>query len=106
MKKQPITSILRLLNDVERQWAFSWTDCATGAQVQARISGGDSNIRSMVYFLNGQSWEPHSTYYYVSELGKRDFKQVTQDWQYAGCNPETLAQFVREQLAAKIAELE
>ena len=106
MKKQPITSILRLLNNGENQWAFTWTDCATGAQVQARISGSDSNIRSMVYFLNGESWEPHSTYYYFSELGKRAFNRATADWPYAGCNSEALAQYVREQLAAKIAELE
>ena len=106
MKKQPITSILRLLNNGESQWAFTWTDCVTGAQVQGRISGGDSNIRSMVYFLNGESWEPHSTYYYVSELGKRDFNRTTADWPYGGCDPKDMAQFVRDQLAAKIAELE
>lgn len=101
---QPITSILRLLNDGERQWAFAWVDCATGESVQAMISGGDSNIRSMVFHLNGGSWEPHSTYQYVSELGKREFNRTTKDWPYAGCHPEELAKFVRENLAAKIAE--
>ena len=57
----------------------------------------------MVYFLNGESWEPHSTYQYVSEMGKRAFKQTTNDWPHAGCNPEDLAKFVREALAAKIS---
>lgn len=100
---QQITAILRILNDGGNQWAFAWTDCATGAQVQALISGGDSNIRSMVFYLNGGSWEPHSTYHYDSELGKREFNRTTKDWPYAGCHPEELAKFVRENLAAQIA---
>jgi hypothetical protein len=38
----------------------------------------------------------YETFYYTrQELPKREFRQFTKDWQYAGCGADELAQFIK-----------
>jgi hypothetical protein len=76
-------------------WAMRYTDVASGRQVQASISGGESNIYAIARSMGFESGEAHFS---VSELGIREFNRMTKGWQYAGCSPDDLAKFVRSTL--------
>lgn len=80
-------------------WALRYTEAETGKQVEATISGGESNIRAISYHLNGGSHEPHSTYFDVVEMPIREFNRMTKAWPYGGCQPEALASYIRQQIA-------
>jgi len=71
-----------------RYWAFQYTDCLTGKTVSGTISGGESNIRQIMYVMNGGDWEPRNIYYTHTELKKSEFKKLTEHWAYAGCRAE------------------
>src|SRR5258706_15420405 len=55
-------------------WAFRYTDTATGKQVVGNISGGESNIRSMLRPLGLDSETVHST---ITEIPIREFNRLT-----------------------------
>ena len=83
-----------------RYWAFQWFDHETGKVVCAKISGGESNINAIrAYWNNPQGWDD-CIVCLSKELGIREFAKLTKDWTYAGCNPEDLAKFIRNSLAA------
>lgn len=77
-------------------WAFRYTDTATGKQVTGNISGGESNIRSMLRPLGLDSETTYST---IIEMPIREFNKLTKPWGYAGCTSEELAKYVRTKLA-------
>ena len=76
-------------------WAFRFTDTATGKSVEGTISGGESNIRSMLRPLGLESSEVHSS---IIELPIRQWNALTKDFRYAGCTADQLAAFVRAEL--------
>jgi len=93
-----------------RYWAFRYTDCETEKQVVGNISGGESNISAILRYMPGTSkdgfadWD--SVHYTRHEMKKREFQQLTADWPYAGCNPESeLVPFILKALAADPADL-
>jgi hypothetical protein len=101
---QAINGILECLNSKadrysNRYFAFRYTDTASGKTVQGVISGGESNIRAIMYHLHGGSHEPRDIHYTQCELPIREFNRLTQTWPYAGCTPEELAQWITTQLA-------
>ncbi len=69
-------------------WAFRWTDTKTGMQATGRIAGGESNVTPVVRHM-GLDWE--NVYYTRQQLGKREFRELTKDWPYAGC---TMAEII------------
>ena len=74
-------------------WAFRLTSTATGKQSTGRISGGESNIRGAMYYLNGE--QHTNNYYYTShQMKKREFNRLTAGWPYAGCQSEELAKYM------------
>ena len=77
-------------------WAFRYTDTATGKQVVGNISGGESNIRSMLRPLGLDSENAYQT---ITEIPIREFNRLTKPWGYAGCTAEELAQYVRDFLS-------
>jgi hypothetical protein len=98
-----INGILECLNsraDIygNRYFAFRYTDTATGKTVSATISGGQSNISSIPYYLHGQSYEPRDIHYTSEELPIREFNRLTKTWPHAGCTPEDLAQWIKTAL--------
>lgn len=101
-----INGILECLNskaDIygNRYFAFRYTDTATGKTVSGKISGGQSNISSIPYYLHGESYEPRDIYYTNEELPIRQFNHLTKQWSYAGCQPQDLAQWIKAALADK-----
>lgn len=84
-----------------RYFAFRYTRCKDGKQVHGRACGGDSNIRGILFYLNGGSWEPHDVYTTCHEFGYREFKDLTASWTYAGSQPEELATWVKKELKKK-----
>lgn len=102
-----INGILECLNSRadrygNRYFAFRYTDCASGRTVEGTISGGESNISSIPYYLHGQSHEPRDIFRPQNdELPIREFNRLTKNWPYAGCGPEDLANWIKEQLANK-----
>ncbi len=77
-------------------WAFRYTDTASGKQVCGTVSGGESNVRSLLRPLGLESQDVHST---ITELPIREFNRLTKPWPYAGCTAEDLAKYVRKVLA-------
>lgn len=82
-----------------RYFAFIYTDHNTGRAVRATISGGKSNVESLMYALNGGSWEPRNVLWSERELAIRQYNREVKGWPYAGCTGEDLARFVRAELA-------
>ncbi len=80
-------------------FAFVYTDHATGKTARGTVSGGEGNVRGIVYELNGKSWEPRNVLTSSRELGVREFDRMVKGWPYAGCTPAELAAFVRAELA-------
>lgn len=76
-------------------WAFRWTETATGKSVEGTVSGGESNISWIVKNM-GLDWK--EVHYTVTEMGVRSFEQMIKGWKHAGCQPENLAAFIKEQL--------
>lgn len=77
-------------------FAFRYTDVASGKQVVGTVSGGESNVRSMVRPQGLDFEEVHST---IKDLGIREFNYMTRNWKYAGCTADQLAEYVRAGLA-------
>lgn len=107
MSNPPITAILTALHSRRDTygnvyWAFRYRDVASGRTVCGTISGGESNVRSIMYAMNGGSWEPRTTHYEVAELPIRAFNRETKGWDYAGCTGEDLAAFIRERLTEPV----
>lgn len=78
-------------------WAFRYTDVPTGKQVTGTISGGESNISAVVRVM-GLDWA--QCHYIVREMPIREFNKLTQEWKYAGCPPDDIAEYIRKSLAA------
>lgn len=80
-------------------WALRYTDTATGKTVEGTVCGGESNIRGIMYQMNGKSWEPRNIHFATQELMIREFNRLTKNWPYAGCTPEDLTKFITGLLA-------
>lgn len=80
-------------------WAFTFVDHATGKTVCGKVSGGESNIRSIIFELNGGSWEPRNVQFLTQELPIREFNKLTKKWAYGGCTGKELVEYVHENLA-------
>jgi len=76
-------------------WAFAWVDTKTGQQVVGVVCGGEGNITAIVRCMGLSSNEVH---YGCDEMAIRDFDRLVKYWSYAGCEPEELAQFIRDSL--------
>jgi hypothetical protein len=92
-----------------RYWAFRYTDVETGKQVCGNISGGESNISAILRYLPGTNkdgftdWD--SVYYTRHEMKKREFRELTNGWPYAGCRPEDeIVPFILDRLMSSSHE--
>lgn len=79
--------------------AMRYTDAATGRTVCASGAGGESNVASTLYHLNGGSHEPRNVTYTATVLPIRQWDRETRGWPYGGCGGEQLAAFIRAELA-------
>ncbi len=79
-------------------WAFVYTDALTGNSVSATISGGSSNIQSIVAAMGMEASECYVTF---NEMKIRAFDKYVKKLPYAGCTGEELAKFIRANLVEK-----
>lgn len=87
----------------DRHTAFRWVDPLTGHFVEAKISGGESNVTAAARHILG--WNgPFPYFYTVKEMKWREFERETKEMPYAGCNPEELAEFIRAGLGKQQTE--
>lgn len=104
MNQSPIIAALTAINSRRDSfgncyWAFTYTDHQTGKTVQGTVSGGESNVRSIMHELNGGNWEPRNVAFNTRELPIREFNRLTKGWSYAGCTGTELVAFIRRELA-------
>lgn len=81
-----------------RYFAFRYLDHETGKVACGTVSGGESNIRSMMYEFNGGQWK-ENFHFTTNELPIREYNRMVKGWPHAGCRPEDLAAFVKRELA-------
>lgn len=80
-------------------WAFNYTDCETGKSINARISGGESNILATRFLLAKEG--KGISHVGTKQLGIREFNKFVKGLPYAGCHPLTIAAFIRESLTGE-----
>lgn len=79
-------------------WALRYIDHKTGKIVEGMVSGGESNIYSILrYWGKKDDWN-RSILFNVFTLKKREFKELTKGWEYAGCRSDDLAKFIKNKL--------
>jgi hypothetical protein len=80
-------------------WAFTLTDAdAQKIIAEGTVSGGESNIRSIMFgFSNPDEWD-RSILFNSEELPIREFNRFTKGWRYAGCTAEQLQAFIRSKM--------
>jgi hypothetical protein len=78
-------------------FAFEAFNPETGKTARGTISGGESNIRGAELELRGRWPARGEPRWYVIEspLPVREFNRTTKGWEYAGCTPAELLQFIR-----------
>jgi hypothetical protein len=114
-KRQPVTGFLTAIyseRDVNGNcyWAFRYVDAATGITIEAQHSGGESNIRSIPYYLanpDGKGeWNDaaHAIRFEVTAMKKREFQRLTGNWPYGGCSPEEMTRYIRKAIADELAK--
>lgn len=80
-----------------RYFAFSFSD-ESGAEVEAKFNGGESNIRSALRLEMGLEWD--QMHYREQELKIREFNRMVKSWPYAGCSSADLARYITSHITA------
>lgn len=80
-------------------WAFAIRRASDGASAYGRISGGESNILAAFRQLADEGGVAYD--YATSAVKKREFKNMTADWPYAGCAPDDIAAFIRNKIGGQ-----
>jgi hypothetical protein len=81
-------------------WAFTYLCNETGKTACGTVSGGESNISSIIYEMNGGQWKhPADHAFTVVELPIREFNRMVKPWKHAGCTGEELCAFVEKELS-------
>ena len=82
-------------------WALRYTDHETGKTVCGTVSGGESNIygilRESYKATVSNDWD-RSIRFSCHAFKKREFKRMTAGWPYAGCSPDDLWKFIKNNL--------
>lgn len=101
-----IKAVLEVINSAtdvngNRYWAFVFVDTLTGSRVQA-TTPHESNVTGAFRTL-GLDW---STVYYTRQvLPKREFRRLTKEWEYSGCHPDAIAQYIRDRIKPQASGL-
>lgn len=79
-------------------WAFMFVDVETGIEVKGKISGGESNIYGILRYWNVVNDWDRSIQFECVKMKEREFDRMVKGWEYAGCLPMELANFIRNKL--------
>ena len=78
-------------------WFVRYTDTKTGKTVEGNVSGGESNIRSIIREM-GLTYD--EVYFNTIELPIREWNRQNKGMEYAGCRAEELVKFINTKLEA------
>lgn len=78
-------------------WFFTYTSTENGKTVRGKVSGSESNIRSIILELNGGEWSENA-HFNVEEMPIREFNRAAKNLKYAGCTPDQLVEFIRGEM--------
>lgn len=81
-----------------RYWGFIYYDLPTGKTVYGKTTGGDSNIYAILNGWDGVDGWNRSVAVYREELPIRAFNKRVRPWEYAGCDPDEIKNFIIEKL--------
>jgi hypothetical protein len=81
-----------------RYWALRFTDLRTGRVVELGNVGPESNIYGILRYWDVKDDWDRSIQWRLTGMKKREFKRLTNDWPYGGCDPEKMAAKIREEL--------
>ena len=95
------TATLNIFNNLKDPYnkAFLFIDHETGNRVGAVISGGVSNLKAITRHWNVPNDWDRSILINEIDLKAKEYKHTTQGWEYAGCQPEEIADFIRKELS-------
>lgn len=79
-------------------WAFRFVHHATGETIEAKISGGQSNIYGIMHGMFGADGWNREIAFNTEELKIREFDRLTKDWPYAGCTSADLRQYITDRI--------
>lgn len=79
-------------------WAFRYTDNETGKIVNGTISGGESNLSAVPFYMNVKHEHDPSVNFSVIPMKIRAFNKLTKDWKYFACRSEDIANKIKEEL--------
>ena len=83
-------------------WAFRFVDHATGRNVKATISGGESNVYAILRHWNKPDDWDRGIQFVCMEKSIRDFNDLVKGWPYAGSDPQELAAYIRRALSEEV----
>ncbi len=81
-----------------RYWALKFLDFETGREICGKVSGGESNIYGILRHWNAPDDWDRSILFERREMSKKDFNELTKGWGYAGCAPNDLAEYIKNEL--------
>ena len=73
-----------------------YTDIKSGKTVYGTISGGESNIYSVI---RAKGLESKEVYFSTVELPIREFNREVKNMEYAGCRGEEIVNFIDKELS-------
>jgi hypothetical protein len=74
-----------------RYFFMRYTDTKSGKTIEGNISGGESNIRSIIREMG---LEYSDVYFNTIELPIREYNRQSKGLEYAGCRAEEIVKFI------------
>lgn len=80
-------------------WSCIYTDLETDRKVRFTIPGGESNLNALRLHTGIVGEWDSETEFSTRELPIREFNQLTKSWEYGGCVPAEIWEFIQKKLA-------
>jgi hypothetical protein len=94
-------TLLTYANRGETEYGFRYTDHRTGRSVEAKISGGRSNVDQIRRYIGpDDDWDRTILTHPVITLSQREMDRLP----YAGCTGKELAEYIKRELAKPLGE--
>ena len=82
-----------------RQWALRFVDHVTGKSVTGKVSGGESNIYAILrHWGRVDDWDRTIQFVKISHFNDKEFTDLVDGWDYAGCTPDELVSYIQTKL--------
>lgn len=77
------------------------TECASGKTIKARISGGESNVRAIMYeWESAEGWKDAEIFYFsIREMKNREFNALWKSLNVQLCTREDLQNYFKAEFS-------